>query len=332
MAIIPKTGISVTLIKQTIGAGVNDVAGLCTHKNINKWAEYKPSKFGYGKFSFSLMRGVNNAQKFDYDRPVGGSISPYRLGDFRGYDHDAKSPSFTLPAQPIVISATAISVDIYYYIPFQVRAAMPGYADSKTYLCLTSNYPYEANGAINELYGAVPMEDSGEFKIKAYFRGLTVVNGQEISKTIKFAIYKRLDINVAVDEKTNYEFQYTIGDVTDDASSLIAQIKFVGKQDILEDLEIEVSLIFEDYVSFVDAYVNILNRTTMDAEIVIVDAKAIASAAIGKSIEVILYPTDGEDPVSAGFFGPLTTTTETFSQRANFKNKSLDSILLTINI
>lgn len=86
------------------------VKGLCTHPNINKWAKYKPIKHhtigniteeqrkdrkGNGELYGVIVTGGNELAKlhdvaFTYIRPEGGEKSPYRLGDFLGYDHKAK--------------------------------------------------------------------------------------------------------------------------------------------------------------------------------------------------------------------------------------------------
>lgn len=89
---------------------LTSVGGLCTHPNINKWAKYKPIKHhtignitekqrterkGNGELYGVIITGGIVLSKlhnvaFTYVRPEGGEKSPYRLGDFLGYDHKAK--------------------------------------------------------------------------------------------------------------------------------------------------------------------------------------------------------------------------------------------------
>lgn len=89
---------------------LTSVGGLCTHPNINKWAKYKPIKHhtisniteeqrkdrkGNGELYGVIVTGGNVIERlhdvrFTYVRPEGGEKSPYRLGDFLGYDHKAK--------------------------------------------------------------------------------------------------------------------------------------------------------------------------------------------------------------------------------------------------
>lgn len=110
--------INVSLVNNTLNAGVTDVYGLCTSDKINKWSKYKPVRL-------SAANSVNNTDWFratdgncgyeipyivyadtwalsplsattavtdldwNYLKPTGGTNSPYRLGDFRGYEHEA---------------------------------------------------------------------------------------------------------------------------------------------------------------------------------------------------------------------------------------------------
>lgn len=333
MSIISKTGVSVTLVKQTIGAGVNDVGGLCVHKNINKWAEYKPNRVGYGNFGFALAMSDDGYYKFDYLRPGGGSAQPFRLGDFRGYDHGAEAPEFLLPSQqPLMVTSPLLVVDVYYTIPIPVVAAMPGVLDVKSFLCLTSNFPHEVAGnVINEIYDALPLNDTGEYHFKATFRGLNIPNGQELVKKLTVGVYKRKDIDVDTDVPTNFDFWYVIGDIREDASSLVAELRFVGKQDIVEADEIEETSIFSDNVEYGTVYFNVISRTTMDANVIVTNARAITSAAIGKSIEIIIYPEE-EDPYVGAYCGPLTAEPQTFTARTNLKHIDMRYITLTITI
>lgn len=122
MAALPTTGITTSMVASAIGAGSNDVGTLCTHPNINKWSKYKPISLPYittdgitdwhlggdgkcgmtipvytsegaitapGTFLYNLK---NHNVNWAYNPPTGGGSSPYRLGDFRGYNHDAIHP------------------------------------------------------------------------------------------------------------------------------------------------------------------------------------------------------------------------------------------------
>ncbi len=101
------------MVKQAIGSSSNNVGTLCTHNSINKWSKHKPINFTksagltedefrgmdsdnaigifYGLKAVSVVGDIGQLHNADYSyyRPKGGAISPYRLGDFRGYDHFA---------------------------------------------------------------------------------------------------------------------------------------------------------------------------------------------------------------------------------------------------
>lgn len=116
---LPTTGITTTLVAQTIGEASNDVGTLCSSTKINKWSKWKPIRyskssglivsefFGAGNNwgvikpaarvggtggDYDVKNAIINAATLDlwtHDKPTGTYISPYRLGDFRNYNHSA---------------------------------------------------------------------------------------------------------------------------------------------------------------------------------------------------------------------------------------------------
>lgn len=127
--------VSFSSINSALGTSYTDLAALCKSTAINMWAKFKPiyhsekgllkdsqrqdnshSVSGYA-ISWGIMKpavsswsdyintsnGVVKSGTWCYDRPVGGSASPYRLSDFaevdnsgvatgKGYNHSAKFP------------------------------------------------------------------------------------------------------------------------------------------------------------------------------------------------------------------------------------------------
>lgn len=106
---LPITGISTSIVAQAIGAGSSSLGALCTHANINKWSMNKPVRkakgsgltaadiysvdCGFNIPSYSnpldLINAAIGGTGWTYNKPQGGNTSPFRLGDFRGYDHAA---------------------------------------------------------------------------------------------------------------------------------------------------------------------------------------------------------------------------------------------------
>lgn len=96
---LPDTNISTTLVGQTLGSGSRDVGTLCTHPNINKWSKWKPVRSNKVKGLTvtdmeNLSSGLSRLDMYEvvYLKPTGGASSPYRLGDFRNYNHAAIPP------------------------------------------------------------------------------------------------------------------------------------------------------------------------------------------------------------------------------------------------
>jgi len=100
---LPNSNISVAMVKSELGAATNDVGQLCIHPNINKWSRWKPVKLDnltsgrnhptLGTIIPSTINQIILSKKdefWEYEKPTGGASSPYRLGDFREYEHTAK--------------------------------------------------------------------------------------------------------------------------------------------------------------------------------------------------------------------------------------------------
>lgn len=107
--------VSIDDVKSILGESSNDLATLCKSSKINVWAKYKPTVYpspfpddwykakdgNYGinitvengKSNWKDLIGeylkINNGYVNIYNRPTGGVNAPYRLGDFRGYFHNA---------------------------------------------------------------------------------------------------------------------------------------------------------------------------------------------------------------------------------------------------
>nr|WP_320038847.1 hypothetical protein [uncultured Bacteroides sp.] len=125
---LPLTGITTTLISATLGHGTNDVGKLCTSNKINKWSKHKPVKgttfkgangdCGLSITSSNSIAGILNiistGTTWSYDKPTGGATYPYRLGDFRNYNHTAESPITVDVPEIAYISAGSTQVSMFY--------------------------------------------------------------------------------------------------------------------------------------------------------------------------------------------------------------------------
>lgn len=89
MAALPLTGISVSLVRDTIGAGSNDVGTLFLHPNVNEWGFNCP-----GQNNMKAIWGKPSSERAKLSplnanyTPVFGVMPGYNLGYFRGYDHN----------------------------------------------------------------------------------------------------------------------------------------------------------------------------------------------------------------------------------------------------
>ena len=111
MAALRTSNITTSLVKNTLRENSRDVGTLCTSDKINVESKFKPvsypaisditeaelistnygiSEDSIGNIRTALVNPPTTLKKWIYNKPTGTSESPYRLGDFRGYDHTAK--------------------------------------------------------------------------------------------------------------------------------------------------------------------------------------------------------------------------------------------------
>lgn len=115
--ILPKQNISIMDVRNCIGYPSMDLGTLCSagETYINKWAKYKPVHHNFTTNRPSdwwkgtmqncginflqhntiqkLIESVNaGTSQHSYQSPMGGSTSPYRLGDFCGYNTESIAP------------------------------------------------------------------------------------------------------------------------------------------------------------------------------------------------------------------------------------------------
>ena len=162
---LPTTGISTSLVGTTLSTSSRDVGTLCKHPAINKWSKWKPVRLNkvsgltvsdlasvnYGlapaltSSNYAAVAGV----KWTYNKPRGGGNpynEPFRLGDFRNYDHDA------LP----VISDTMVNI-----------VANRTFLSAKTIMC-------EVNPGGTTMIGLNEISSIGSL----YFGAVLVLNSQ----------------------------------------------------------------------------------------------------------------------------------------------------------
>lgn len=141
------------------------LADLCTSSKINVWAKYKPTDYN-AAFSDNWSKGkdgnyglnittdnrvsswsalvaeyskANNGYSNIYKRPSGGASSPYRLGDFRGYNHKAKPEISDYLAATNYMEDSQISLSVAYNA-ITVDGDQVSYRDVEVYKGLYFGY------------------------------------------------------------------------------------------------------------------------------------------------------------------------------------------------
>ena len=157
--------VSIDDVKSVLGESSNDLATLCKSSKINVWAKYKPTDYN-AAFTDNWSKGKdgnyglnitvdnrvsswsalvaeyskpNNGYSNIYKRPSGGAASPYRLGDFRGYNHKANPEISDYLAATNYIEDQQILLSVAYNV-ITVDGDQVSYRDVEAYKGLYFGY------------------------------------------------------------------------------------------------------------------------------------------------------------------------------------------------
>ena len=99
---------SISEVKSVLAETSNSVGGLCTSPKIKKWSRWKPVRHATrGDITLAELKNVDFGlkpptattdyasivdTKWTYEKPTGTSTSPFRIGDFRNYNHSVGAP------------------------------------------------------------------------------------------------------------------------------------------------------------------------------------------------------------------------------------------------
>lgn len=158
---LSSSGITVSAVKSVLGKSNNNIGGLCTASNITPWSKWKPiscdavtltldllkrENYGisikYATTASSLLTTVRNNGNlgYVYNKPTGVSTSPYRLGDFRYYNHSAIDPILSHYNDNDEVPIYGVSSD--YSIALNgIEQVAPDNLDSTDYLTKAHIYP-----------------------------------------------------------------------------------------------------------------------------------------------------------------------------------------------
>ncbi|HPB85633.1 MAG TPA: hypothetical protein PLR63_07585 [Paludibacteraceae bacterium] len=130
MAALPTTGITTSMVAKAIGEGSNDVGTLCKSTKINKWSKWKPvsiakvtgitgSDLQSANYGLSIPAadsddGTYLSQTWGYIKPTGGANSPYRIGDFRTYEHASVLPFKLIMPNYIAVGSSGVVAKITF--------------------------------------------------------------------------------------------------------------------------------------------------------------------------------------------------------------------------
>lgn len=188
---LPNDKISVSLVASTLVVSETDVGKLCTHNSINKWSKWKPIRAdkvtcltdndikaaNCGLLVYPATADhtllVPSALMWFYEKPRGGAQNePYRLGDFRNYNHEG-SPVAAIPSNSVTVNK-AINGILSMQIDLNTYATPP--IGSQTILRIE-----DLAVSIGSMYYAIVFERLGQ----NYIKTATTTIG-ELNRTVTF--------------------------------------------------------------------------------------------------------------------------------------------------
>lgn len=179
---LESTGITTSLVGNTIGSSSRNVGVLCTSPLINEWSKWKPISSNVKTMTLAELKNKNygisilSANTIDslvtqiqnngnlgykYNKPTGGANSPYRLGDFRNYNHSAAIPvgASYKDDDRVYVGGVTSSNHASYETELMGMENIDG-GDSATYLCKDDLYTvYDSIGNKIDLKRAALVTD-----------------------------------------------------------------------------------------------------------------------------------------------------------------------------
>ena len=126
--ILPAKNIGIIDVHNCLGDASYDLGTLCKSTNINHWSKWKPINYNGTTIDEVILKGrnyginltqsneitvlinrIDSSGTYTYNKPTGGSASPFRLGDFRNYDHNAPLPAHPMSNKMINNGGTAVT-------------------------------------------------------------------------------------------------------------------------------------------------------------------------------------------------------------------------------
>lgn len=265
--------VSIDDLKNLFGEPSGDLATLCKSSKINVWAKYKPTvypspfpddwyKSKNGNYGLNITvdnrvsswsalvaeySKANNGYSNIYNRPSGGASSPFRLGDFRGYNHKAKPEISDYLAATYYLEDSQISLSVAYNVVT---------ADG-------DQVSYNAIEAFKDLYfGYVITDTSGKtLKLIATASTTSSYEVRLAARTLLAGTYKAYPMFCNVDYSTNHTLRamycYAIPNlaggktfsVITSSQSVMASFKSINAKYTLSTTRIAVTLVMNDNAS-----------------------------------------------------------------------------------
>lgn len=162
---LPLTGITFSSVNNYTGAGKSDLGQLCTYSYLKPYSKYGPvnypenprtNRHNYSRWK--IYKDIYNVNHFVPNPPTGGSQSPYVLGDFRGYNHEAIPFYVTIDkfnvagigdgfTSYVATNETSANFTLNIFLPEVVDNSLPAVSGFKDTLTISLDYRLNEGGA-----------------------------------------------------------------------------------------------------------------------------------------------------------------------------------------
>ena len=257
---LPNTNISTTLVADTIGSGSNDVGTLCTHPNVNKWSKWKPvtsnkhtgmtaedmaaTQFGLSIPFFSNRADLISfytstpAGTWPYAKPTGGASSPYRLGDFRNYEHGAsRFYNVMIPNQEIGTGGVTVQLVPAFNSGGITWSDFSGIDLNLLHFCATGsngNTVIESDPLITDNVGYVFLPTASSLTVYAFLGLVSPINPNQITRYyaleegVKNVTYLQSSINVTMTNNLSLSLNRLIAQLRLDNTASGSSIQLIS--------------------------------------------------------------------------------------------------------
>jgi hypothetical protein len=190
------SNITMSAVATALGVSTSDIdlKNLCTNAAVNIWSRYKPGYFKTDGSSdnwltYQAPRGGGTTDPRGTDSDVGHALETYKLGDFRGYDHDSDPPYAVYPSSTVEFGSgesTSYGITFTFYVEDVNWGSGSGDAYREQHDIADLTHVLLLDAADDSIEDAVAIPSMGSFATLTP-DGISMSQGVPVTKTYHIA-------------------------------------------------------------------------------------------------------------------------------------------------